>query len=386
MNSTEEPPGSSLVTAILPRQSAGGVLAEVLSSGGAHAMMMSARGTMMQGSWLKSLLPSLSPEREILQFIVPDQIVKRLMEQIVMAGKLHQFGAGSIYASPCVSLSANHDFPLWSPEVYQFESSSFDISFKSGLTAVTHITDRDAADPIARAAIKAGAQGATITFIRGYGLRDKLGLLRITKRHDKELITVVVDEVDLDPVFRAMSQVGRVDQPGRGIIYQMPISAGLTNLSSIFQPKKHSASIQQMVRAIDELKGNSDWRANQLLFYDQKSSPFDPGLRTIDKGLKILTVLSRRKDSSTLLDLILEHGVPGATVGNWRFYEADAGLTKAGKRLNREFGSINLITSPSKLPALRSLLADAISSQQMDETCVFAQDIPLARSFAPLGD
>lgn len=68
------------------------------------------------------------------------------------------------------------------------------------------------------------AQGAAITYVRGYGLRDRVGLLGIPKRHEKRLITVVFDEFDLEAVFQAMAQAGRVEQPGRGFIYQLPVN------------------------------------------------------------------------------------------------------------------------------------------------------------------
>jgi len=375
----------SLVTAILPRQSAGPVLAEVLNSGAAHAMSMNARGSLVQDRWYQALLPAISPEQEILHFLVPDSDVDPLMEQIVMVGKLRLFGAGSIYATPCEDLTCSDDYPMWTPGNYRFQAVSFDIRFKHDLTALIHITDRGAAEPIARAAIKAGAQGATITYLRGYGLRDRLGLLRITKRHDKELITVVVDQYDLDAVFRAMAQAGRVEQPGRGLIYQLPISKGLTNLASVFQAKKHSASIQQMVRAIDELHGGMDWRANQLLVHDPKAAEFAGNTRGLSRHLKAFSIVSQRKDTEQLLNLLLDHGVSGASVSNWRFDEADSEQTQGGLRMNREFGCISLILRPDSIPELRSLVQEAALEHDMHEVCCFAQNVPLAKSFVTLG-
>jgi nitrogen regulatory protein PII len=374
----------SLVTAILPRLSSGVVINEVLDSGAAHAMMMSARGTLMQERWYQSLLPAISPEQEILHFIVPDQEVDRLMEQIVIVGKLQLYGAGSIFATSCDELICADDHPLWKPGNYSFESVSFDIKFKRDLTALIHTTDRNAAEPIARAAIKAGAQGATITYVRGYGLRDRLGLLRITKKHDKELITVVVDEYDLEAVFQAMAQAGRVEQPGRGLIYQHPVSKGLTNLASVFQAKKHSASIQQMVRAIDTLQGGTQWRANQLLVHDPRAKEFAANSRGISKDLKAFNVVSQRKDTDELLKRLLDEGVSGASVSNWRFAEPQSEQTKGGRRINREFGCISVVLAPEKVPGLVQVLQNAIVEGDMKATCCFTHPVPLVKTFAPI--
>jgi len=374
----------ALVTAILPRQTQSRVLTEVLASGAAQVMGVSARGSLLQQKWYQSFLPAIAPEQEMLHFLVPDVEVDALMEQIVMVGKLRLFGAGAIYAVPCGELLCSDDFPLWLPGRYAFHSKSFDIKFKTGLLSIVHITDRDAAAPIAQAALKAGAQGATITYMRGYGLRDRLGLLRITKSHDKELITVVVDEYDRDAVFEAMATVGRVDQPGRGIIYQHRISKGLTNLASVFQPSKHSASIQQMVRAIDELRGGPDWRANPLLVHDSQSREFSNQAPGISHDLKMLNILSRRKDSELLVGFLLDYGVAGASVTNWRFTDAACEQTQGGLRINREFGSISLILAPAAIPALIEALRQKISDSHMSETCLFTHEIPIARTFASL--
>lgn len=377
-------PNHSLVTAILPRQSTSKVLKEVLASGAGHAMTMNARGTVMQERWYQSFLPAISPEQEMLYFIVPDSEVDHLMEQVVMVGKLRLYGAGSIFATPCEDLLCADDFPKWEEGNYTFESVNFDIKFKRDLVALVHITDRDAAEPIARSAIKAGAQGATITYMRGYGLRDRLGLLRITKRHDKELITVVVDKYDVDAAFQAMAQIGRVDQPGRGLIYQLPISKGLTNLASVFQARKHSASIQQMVRAIDEMQGSTDWRANQLLVHDPSAEEFQANTKGVSKDLKVLNVVSHRKDTDTLLKLLLDYGVSGASVSNWRFTEPHGEHTKGGQRINREFGCLGLILSPEDASSILEFLKNLIQEREMKEACFFTHAIPVAKTFASL--
>lgn len=374
----------SLVTAILPRQSAARVLDEVLNSGAAHAMTLNARGTLVHDHWYQALLPAISPEQEILHFIVPDSDVDHLMEQIVMVGKLRLFGAGSIYAIPCEDLICSDDYPLWTPGQYRFKSVSFDIRFRRDLTALIHITDRGSAEPIARAAIEAGAQGATITYIRGYGLRDRLGLLRITKHHDKELITVVIEPYDLDAVFQAMARTGRVDKPGRGLIYQLPISKGLTNLASVFQAKKHSASIQQMVRAIDELHGSIDWRANQLLVYDPRAAEFAMSSRGLSRNLKLFNIVSQWKDTELLLNLLLDHGVSGASVSNWRFDEPDSEQTHGGLRMNREFGCISLILPPHHIPDLRRVVHENALENDMHEICSFSHSVPISKAFVSM--
>lgn len=372
------------VTAILPRQSAGTVINAVLGSGASHVMTTGARGTLMKQHWYQSLLPAISPEQEILHFLVSKQDVDRLMEQIVIVGKLQLYGAGSIFATRCEQLISSDDYPLWTPGDYQFESISFDIKFKQNLIALIHTTDRGTAEPIARAAIKAGSQGATVAYVRGYGLRDRLGLLRITKRHEKEVIIVVVDEFDLDTVFHAMAQAGRVEQPGRGFIYQLPVSKGLTNLASVFQPQRHSVNIYQMVRAIDSLSGGTQWRANPLLVHDPRSREFAENSRGLSRDLVLVNAVSQRKDSETLLRVFLEQGVSGASVSSWRFSDAQSAQGHATVRLNREFGCVTVVVPPARVDGLIEVFREAVIARDWRSTCCFTHRVPMVKTFTSI--
>ncbi|MDF1814704.1 MAG: hypothetical protein P1V20_21035 [Verrucomicrobiales bacterium] len=373
--------GYSRVTAILPRQSTLKVLHEVMGSTAAHAMTTGARGSVIQENWYQSLLPTLSPEHDMLRFLVPTSDIDHLMEQIALVGNMRHYGGGSIFATPCLDLRCSDTFPVWHPGEYTFESVSFDIVFKQDLTAIILVTDRDNADGICRAAIKAGAQGPSITFVRGYGLRDRLGLLRVTKSHDKEMVTVVVDKYDLEAVFQAMAQAGRVDQPGRGLLYQVPISKGLTNLASVFQARKHSASIQQIIRAIDDIQGSTEWRANQLLIHDPKAEEFAADTQGVTRDLVSLNVIARRKDIEILLQYILSIGVKGASVSNWRLIEGDAAETKGGARINHEVGCLTMLVPGAKYASLVEKVEKKLEEGDYNGTCIFSTEVPMAKSF-----
>lgn len=375
--------GYSIVTAILSRQTAGLVIQEVLQSGAAHVLSSSSRGALVQQHWYQAFLPAISLEQEMLHFIVPGEDVDRLMEQIVIVGKLQLYGAGAIFATECEEFFCTDDYPLWAAGDYQFESKTFDIRFKQDLVSLTHITDRGAADTIAKAAIKAGSQGATITYVRGYGLRDRLGLLRITKQHDKELITVVLDQFDLDAVFQTMSQAGRVDQPGRGFLYQLPVSKGLTNLASVFSARKHSVSIHQMVKAIDALNGGTQWRANPLLIHDAHAGEFAANNQGLSRDIMLLNVVCQRKDTETIFKFFLEHGCSGATVFNWRLTEANS-LASHHLRINRELGCIALVVPQRRASALLELFRGLVTTNDMRCAGCYTQRIPVAKSFGTI--
>ncbi len=84
---------------------------------------------------------------------------------------------------------------------------------------ITCIVQRGAADAIVKAAQEAGAQGATIHYARGLGVRERLGVLGVAVNVEKEVISIVVSTEQVDRVFRRMYLAGDLDTPGMGIIY-----------------------------------------------------------------------------------------------------------------------------------------------------------------------
>lgn len=99
---------------------------------------------------------------------------------------------------------------------------------------VTCVVQRGHGDAIAKAAINAGAGGATIFFARGMGHRERLGLLGLAIVPEKEVVLIVCREAVTDTVFRAVVGEGRLDAPGMGIAFVTPILqvAGLIPLES----------------------------------------------------------------------------------------------------------------------------------------------------------
>jgi len=64
-----------------------------------------------------------------------------------------------------------------------------------------------------------GAQGATISYARGTGIRERMGLLGVTIDEQKEVIRIIVSEEQADRVFEAMYLAGGLDTPGKGIMF-----------------------------------------------------------------------------------------------------------------------------------------------------------------------
>jgi len=84
---------------------------------------------------------------------------------------------------------------------------------------ITCIVQKGKADAITKAAFEAGAQGATIHFAQGSGVREKLGILGVAVEAEKEIIQIIVSSEQVDRIFDVIYLEGKLDTPGMGFMY-----------------------------------------------------------------------------------------------------------------------------------------------------------------------
>lgn len=94
---------------------------------------------------------------------------------------------------------------------------------------VTCVVQRGFANTVAKAAMDAGAKGATILPARGMGMGQMLAHLGQSIVPQKEVVTIVCLSNATKQIYEAVTKAGRMDQMGQGIAYTIPISevAGL---------------------------------------------------------------------------------------------------------------------------------------------------------------
>lgn len=93
---------------------------------------------------------------------------------------------------------------------------------------ITCIVQRGIADAIVVAAREGGAQGATVYYARGMGVRERLGLLGVAVDVEKEVVNIVVASDQVDRIFERMYLAGSLDTPGMGFMYVTPLEKAAT--------------------------------------------------------------------------------------------------------------------------------------------------------------
>ena len=96
-------------------------------------------------------------------------------------------------------------------------------NYQEGLQLISCVVQRGKADKVVKAALDAGAAGATVFFGRGMGLRERLGLLGLAIVPEKEVIMIVTKEAETQRIFDVIVEAAKLDTPGMGIAYTMPI-------------------------------------------------------------------------------------------------------------------------------------------------------------------
>ena len=105
-----------------------------------------------------------------------------------------------------------------------------EITYLTDVYMITCVVESGLADKIVEAATNVGAQGATINYARGTGVRDRMGLLGVTIDEQKEVIRIIVSEEQSDLIFETIYLAGQLDKPGRGIMYMSRLDRVATHI------------------------------------------------------------------------------------------------------------------------------------------------------------
>lgn len=266
-----------------------------------------------------------------------------------------------------VSLIANH--PLCGSQSLNYQAK--EARSLGNLSAIVCIVARGQADNIARVALDTGSCVPAVFFGTGTGLRDKLGLLRITIPGDKDVVQLLTSSADAEGLMDLMIDAGQLDQPGKGFIYMYPVRDGVVNSRVNRASTRQAASAEQMIAAIDELKGGMEWRRKGLS--DGKTSA-----RAYLRDLLDLTIVCDEGKAVDLVASAMAAGAGGATITKVR-HVARPGSPSAKVSRSREVSS--MIVSEAQISGLRQALEDDGAFSDACHGQLFVRTAPKACTF-----
>ncbi len=97
---------------------------------------------------------------------------------------------------------------------------------------IVTVVNKNTSESILQASKEAGAEGGTIVYGRGTGIRETQTLFGIPIEPEKEIILTIVSQDITNQVREAIIRAGKLDQPGAGILFVLELKqvAGICHL------------------------------------------------------------------------------------------------------------------------------------------------------------
>jgi len=167
---------------------------------------------------------------------------------------------------------------------------------------------RGSGDSLVEAVLELGICVPVVFFGTGVGLRDKLGLLRVTIPVEKEILWFIVPRSDAELVEKTLIPRARLDVPGQGFLYKLYVHAPVVNLRIRQGKRIHAATMEQVINALDEVRGSSDWRR---LGSRKSESDGSGNKNTASRGFYFI---GEEEEVEAFRRMAMENGARGATL------------------------------------------------------------------------
>lgn len=256
---------------------------------------------------------------EIFRTTISRDATAAVIRKLVEAADLDTPGRGAVFAQDIVEIGGLE------PPAMEIESE-FPGSVLHDLALITGILSRSGSgEALARIALKLGAAVPVIGLGTGTGIRDRLGLLRITVPPEKDVVHLMVPAHDAADLQRLLIEEGRLDRPGGGFLYETPVRAGVVDTLVRMGHQEHAASIEQIIAAVDNLKKGTSWRKRFAGIEDRRATA-DRRRRSKFREVIFVCAEGRAED---LVHAAMRAGAPGATIARVRcltFSDVEGGV------------------------------------------------------------
>lgn len=275
----------------------------------AHTHLETARTVLLaERKGLKALLHAESPLTEsqtvVATFLVPAILGKEAVNFLTLRLGIDAPGRGSITARRVDRLLAAEGLGYGDIRVPPSEPRII----TEGLAGISCIVVKGAGNEVATIGLSTGTAVPDLSYGIGTGLRNRMGTWRILVPAEKEIANLVVDEDDAQTVMDMMATAGRLDMPGKGFIFSYPVAFGVLETKFQVGDTRQAASLEQLIYAVDELKGSTGWRRKGL-----GSSTATEGGRKYLSSLVDLTLTCNEGYCELLTKASMDAGAGGAT-------------------------------------------------------------------------
>ena len=303
---------------------------------------------------------------EVVAFIVPEEQEDDCIKLVTQSGHLDIPGHGSVY-SEAVSLEESYGlckpsklkvFPVGEVHVFQ------------DLIGICCVVQRGQGDAIARVVLETGSAVPWITYGTGTGVRDKLGLLRITIPAEKEVLTLIAPSWDAEQIMENMIKAGKLDLPGRGFINTFKVRKGVVDTKISVGQNSQAASLEQIIGVIDKIQGGMEWRRNEKNKSTNNSRSFFSGVD--------LKVVCNEGSGLKLVKSAMAAGASGATIEKRRLLGK---AEKDEKYISRAREVCRMTVPADKVEEINKALKEAGATDEGSQAMVYSYPIDKAFTY-----
>ena len=260
---------------------------------------------------------------DLIRFYVPRAHELAAMARLAAAADLFLPGRGSLFAEDAVLVG--EDFRLWDegrlcadPPAWVAENRLQPAPYEQ----IFCILPRGRGGELARTLLEMGLGVPIVGYGEGMGLRDRLGLLRITIPREKEILWFLIPQADSAFVVDIAARKAGLREPGRGFLCHMPVRALAVNTRLVLSRRKHVASMEQVISTLDQLQGSTDWRRMSAAARRVRTPD-----RSLPADLQRLTLVCEEGTADGPVRAAMDAGAGGATLSrlSLRAPEADDG-------------------------------------------------------------
>ncbi len=313
----------------------------------------------------------LSESVDVLTFYLPLDSEERVMKSIIKKCRLDIPGRGSIFSRYVDLNNGNIDELISSLKTESLPTLDqlSEVPLYENLTQILCTMSKGSADELGKVLLHLGVV-PTITYATGTGLRDQLGLLRITVPKEKEFLSIVVGPHEASSIMDKMITWAKLDRPGRGFIWQVPVNKGVINFKTSHKSIGQAASTEQIIAAIDSLKGDFTWRQGGNVLSASKQRSYYQGTQLI--------MQVNEGTSHAIIKAMMKIGISGATIQPLRALSPDAG----DEHLVVPQEIIRVVVTEDKAKSVLSMAIKQMDAQEnsiLQNTHIFS--LPVIRAF-----
>ncbi len=249
---------------------------------------------------------------DVFRVAVPPAAAGRVMSALTDAAELRTPGHGMLYAQDIV------EYSRFKPVAVEPDSESVSGRLRDIVLLTCILSTAGSGEHLARIVLDLGAGVPVISGAIGTGIRNRMGLLRITISPEKEVVRLMIPSHDAVGIRRILIEGGRLNRPGGGFLYQTPIREGVIDPLLRIGRQEHAASMEQMIAALDEIKGTTAWRKRYAGIGDR---PEDLA-RRMRRHYRELTFACTEGHAEQMVQTAMSSGAEGATISRARAMHA----------------------------------------------------------------